>query len=79
MAFGSGGFAAGGGAEEFDLEEPGDGHHGDAAVFYLGFAEPVEIDSYVVDVGEAEGVEAYVSGHGSVELNYVTMERRHEK
>mmetsp|Transcript_8070 Transcript_8070/g.12776 ORF Transcript_8070/g.12776 Transcript_8070/m.12776 type:complete len:257 (-) Transcript_8070:39-809(-) len=61
-----GGFASGSGSEEFDLDEAGDGEHGHAGVFDFGFAEPVEVDSDIVDVGEAEGVESDVSGHGSV-------------
>ena len=62
------GLAAGRGAEELHLEEAGDREHRDAAVLDLGLAEPVEVDADVVDVRQAEGVEADVAGHGAVEL-----------
>jgi len=56
-----------GAGEELDLQEARHGEHGHAGVLDLGLAEPVEVDPDVVDVGEAEGVEAHVPGHGSVE------------
>jgi len=49
------------------LEEASDGKHGNTAVLDFGLAEPVEVDSDIVNVGKAEGVEANVSGHGSIE------------
>mmetsp|Transcript_25317 Transcript_25317/g.60851 ORF Transcript_25317/g.60851 Transcript_25317/m.60851 type:complete len:228 (-) Transcript_25317:44-727(-) len=67
LALGRGGLASRRGSEELDLEEARYGEHGDAAVLELGLAEPVEVYADVVDVGQAEGVEANVSGHGAVE------------
>mmetsp|Transcript_37146 Transcript_37146/g.77780 ORF Transcript_37146/g.77780 Transcript_37146/m.77780 type:complete len:237 (-) Transcript_37146:93-803(-) len=71
-----GGFASGGGSEEFDLNEAGDGEHGNAGVFDFGFAEPVEVDSDIIDVGKAEGVESDISSHGSVKERRPVQERK---
>mmetsp|Transcript_14795 Transcript_14795/g.32235 ORF Transcript_14795/g.32235 Transcript_14795/m.32235 type:complete len:259 (-) Transcript_14795:55-831(-) len=67
LALGRGGLAAGGGPEELHLEEARHGQHGHAPVLELGLAEPVEVDAHVVDVGQAQGVEAHVAGHAAVE------------
>ena len=68
LALGGGGLAAGGGAEDLDLEDAGDGEHGNTGVLELGLAHPVEVDADLIDLRKAEGVEANITGHGSVEL-----------
>mmetsp|Transcript_7662 Transcript_7662/g.11479 ORF Transcript_7662/g.11479 Transcript_7662/m.11479 type:complete len:259 (-) Transcript_7662:27-803(-) len=51
-----GGFASGGGSEEFDLNEAGDGEHGNAAV--LDFLFPEVVECFCVGIcEESEGVE----------------------
>ena len=79
LALGGGGLAAGGGAEDLDLEDAGDGEHGDTGVLELGLAHPVEIDADLVDLRKAEGVEANITGHGSVELLMYACARSSEE
>mmetsp|Transcript_4147 Transcript_4147/g.7961 ORF Transcript_4147/g.7961 Transcript_4147/m.7961 type:complete len:206 (+) Transcript_4147:329-946(+) len=68
---GSGEADSGGGGEV-----SGDGEHGNAGVFDFGFAEPVEVDSDIIDVGKAEGVESDISSHGSVKERRPVQERK---
>ncbi|EJK71532.1 hypothetical protein THAOC_07017, partial [Thalassiosira oceanica] len=76
LALGRGGLASRRGSEELDLDEAQAGEHGHAGVLELGLSEPVEVDSDIVDVGQAEGVESDVTGHGPVEEGRAVHERQ---
>jgi len=52
-----------------------DGKHGNSGVLELSLAHPVEVNAKVVDVGEAEGIKAFISCHGAVELGRSHEER----
>jgi len=55
-------------AEDFHPKDAGASKHGDAAVLKLSFAEPVQVNAHVVDVGQAQRIEAYVTRHRAVQL-----------
>ena len=76
LALGRGGLASRRGSEELDLDEAQAGEHGHAGVLDLGLSEPVEVDPDIVDVGQAEGVESDVTGHGPVEEGRAVHERQ---
>jgi hypothetical protein len=44
------------------------GEHRQTAVLKLGLSHPVEVKAHIVNLAEAKRVEAYVSGHGAVQL-----------
>lgn len=47
--------------------------HNARTVLELGFAEPVQVDADVLDLGETQGVEAHVASHGAVQLRSVRL------
>mmetsp|Transcript_22068 Transcript_22068/g.61418 ORF Transcript_22068/g.61418 Transcript_22068/m.61418 type:complete len:275 (+) Transcript_22068:255-1079(+) len=74
LVLGGGHFASWGWSEDLNLEDSGDGEHGNTSMLDLGLAEPVEIDADLVDVGETEWVEANISCHGSIKERWTVHE-----
>ena len=62
-------------AEGLDPDDARRREHRDAAVLELRFSQPVEVDAEVVDLGQAERVEAHVAGHGPVQVLRLLEER----
>ena len=62
-------------AKPFHPDDARRREHRDAAVLELRFSEPVQINTEVVDLGQAERVEAHVAGHGPVQVLRLLEER----
>ena len=66
------------GAEPFHPDDARRREHRDAAVLDLRLSQPVQVNAQVVDLGQAERVEAHVAGHGPVQVLRL-LEERHRQ
>jgi hypothetical protein len=62
-------------AEGLDPDDARGGQHGHPTVLELGLAQPVQINAEVVDLGQAQRVEAHVAGHAPIEILRLLEER----
>ena len=67
---------AGRGAEKLLEDDARGREHRDARVLHLGLAQPVQVDAHVVDLREAERVEARVARHRAVKQRRL-LQKRH--